>query len=169
MAKKAPLQWWQSGIFYNLYVRSFMDTNGDGIGDLTGVIERLDYLSYTLGVDVLWLSGILDSPWKEFGFDVRNLTGIHPAIGTLETFDELLRWAHGRNMKVIIDFIPNHTSDQHPWFLESRSTRNNPKRDWYIWRDPKEDGTPPNNWLSLFGGSMWEWDEYTYQYYLHTF
>ncbi len=169
MTPENSSHWWQTGIFYNIYVRSFMDSNGDGIGDLTGVIQRLDYLSYTLGVDVIWLSGILASPWKEFGFDVSNLEAIHPAIGTMETFDELLRWVHGRGMKLIIDFIPNHTSALHPWFLESRSSRVNPKRDWYVWRDPKPDGTPPNNWLSLFGGSMWEWDEYTWQYYLHTF
>lgn len=161
--------WWQTGVFYNLYVRSFKDSNGDGIGDLTGVLEKLDYLADTLGVDVLWLSGILASPWKEFGFDVSDFKSIHPAFGTLETLEDLISQAHRRGLKVILDFIPNHTSDQHDWFLEARSSRDNPKRDWYIWRDPKPDGTPPNNWLSLFGGPAWEWDERTWQYYLHTF
>jgi alpha-glucosidase len=168
MADAENLLWWQKGVFYNLYVRSFKDTNGDGVGDLPGVIEKLDYL-HDLGVDVLWISGMLDSPWLEFGFDVRDYTAIQPTLGNLEVFDDLLRQAHQRGMQVIIDFIPNHTSSEHPWFIESRSSRNNPKRGWYHWVDPRPDGSPPNNWLSLFGGSQWEWDETTGQFYQHTF
>lgn len=162
------LLWWQSGVFYNLYVRSFRDTNGDGIGDLPGVIEKLDYLQ-NLGIDVIWLSGMLDSPWREFGFDARDFTNVHPAMGDVEIFDQLVAQAHERGIKVMVDFIPNHSSSDHPWFIESRSNRDNPRRDWYIWRDPRPDGSPPNNWLSPFGGSMWEWDEETGQYYLHSF
>ena len=162
------LLWWQTGVMYNLYVRSFRDANGDGIGDLWGVIEKLDYL-HNLGVDILWLSGALDSPWIEFGFDVRDMQNVHPAMGNLEVVDELLAKAHERGMKIMLDFIPNHTSHEHPWFQEAKSSRDNPKRDWYIWCDPDEDGGPPNNWLSPFGGSMWEWDDATGQFYLHTF
>ncbi|MEW6749378.1 MAG: alpha-amylase family glycosyl hydrolase [Candidatus Latescibacterota bacterium] len=169
MARQRPLQWWQTGVFYNVYVRSFRDTNGDGVGDLTGVIEKLEYLDQVLGVDVLWLKGMLQSPWKEFGFDVSDYTAVHPAMGTLETFDELVRQAHGRGLRVVIDYVVNHSSEDHPWFLESRSSRHNPRRNWYLWRDPAPDGSPPNNWQSVFGGSAWEWDVYTHQYYLHTF
>ena len=160
--------WWQTGVMYNLYVRSFRDANGDGIGDLWGVIEKLDYLQ-NLGIDIIWLSGALDSPWVEFGFDVRDMKNVHPAMGNIEVVDELLAKAHERGMKILIDFIPNHTSHEHAWFQESKSSRDNPKRNWYIWCDPGPDGGPPNNWLSPFGGSMWEWDEATGQFYLHTF
>ncbi len=160
--------WWQRGVVYQIYPRSFQDSNGDGIGDLIGIVDRLDHLRQ-LGVDALWISPIYPSPMADFGYDVSNYTDIHPIFGTLEDFDLLLREAHSRGLKVILDFVPNHTSDQHPWFLESRSSRDNPKRDWYIWHDPGPDGGPPNNWLSNFGGPGWTLDEHTGQYYYHAF
>jgi alpha-glucosidase len=161
--------WWQRGVVYQIYPRSFQDSNGDGIGDLAGVIDRLDYFRDTLGVDAIWLSPFYPSPMADFGYDVANYVDIDPMFGDLATFDRLVTEAHRRDIHVIIDFVPNHTSDRHPWFLESRSSRDNPKRDWYIWRDPKSDGSPPNNWLAHFGGRAWEWDEHTGQYYLHLF
>ncbi len=160
--------WWQSGIIYQIYPRSFKDGNGDGIGDLPGIIEKLDYLE-GLGIAAIWLSPIFPSPMKDFGYDVSDYTGIHPMFGTMADFDRLLAEAHQRGLKVLLDLVPNHTSDEHPWFLESRSSRDNPKRDWYVWRDPAADGGPPNNWLSVFGGSAWEYDAQTGQYYLHSF
>ena len=160
--------WWQRGIIYQIYPRSFMDSNGDGIGDLLGITSRLDYLRW-LGVDALWISPIYPSPMRDFGYDVADYTGIHPIFGTLEDFDRLLGQAHARQIKMILDFVPNHTSDQHPWFLHSRSSRASSKRKWYIWRDPGPDGGPPNNWLSCFGGSAWEYDQHTGQYYYHAF
>ena len=166
--KTGAYAWWQRGIIYQVYPRSFQDSNGDGIGDLRGITQRLDYLRW-LGIDGVWISPIYPSPMKDFGYDVADYCGIHPQFGTLEDFDDLIREAHGRGLKVILDFVPNHTSDQHPWFLESRSSRSNPKRDWYIWRDPARDGGPPNNWLSNFGGSGWQFDEGTRQYYYHAF
>ncbi len=165
---KEPL-WWQQGVIYQIYPRSFRDSNGDGIGDLPGILERLDYLAQMVTVDAIWLSPIFPSPMVDFGYDVSDYTDIDPVFGTLHDFDVLLTGVHDRGLRLIIDFVPNHTSDQHPWFKESRSSRNSSKRDWYIWRDPKPDGTPPNNWLSIFGGDAWEWDEATGQYYLHTF
>jgi hypothetical protein len=144
--------WWQKGIVYQIYPRSFQDSNGDGIGDLNGIRQRLDYL-VGLGVDAIWISPIYPSPMADFGYDVSDYTAIDPIFGTLEDFDRLVEEAHRRGLRIILDFVPNHTSDQHPWFLESRSSRDNPKRDWYIWRDAKPDGSPPNNWLSEFGGS----------------
>ncbi|NMB55366.1 MAG: DUF3459 domain-containing protein [Leptolinea sp.] len=161
--------WWKNGVIYQIYPRSFQDSNGDGIGDLQGVINRMDYLAKTLGVDAIWLSPFYPSPQADFGYDVSNYCDVDPVFGDLATFDKLLREAHERGIKVIIDIVPNHTSNQHPWFIESRSNRDNPKRDWYVWRDAKVDGTPPNNWLAVFGGSSWEWDEKTGQYYLHSF
>lgn len=166
---KAQHLWWQTGVIYQIYPRSFQDSNGDGIGDLAGINQRLDYLSDTLGVDALWLSPFYPSPMADFGYDVANYTDVDPLFGDLATFDRLVEEAHRRNIRVIIDFVPNHTSDQHPWFLESRSSRDNLKRNWYVWADPKPDGSLPNNWLSLFGGPAWEWDEKTGQYYLHSF
>jgi alpha-glucosidase len=154
--------WWQRGIVYQIYPRSFMDSDGDGIGDLRGVLSRLDHLT-DLGVDALWLSPIYPSPMKDFGYDVADYTGIDPMFGTLADFDRLVAAAHRRGIKVILDFVPNHTSDQHPWFLESRASRESPKRDWYLWRDA------PNNWLSSFGGSAWQLDAATGQYYYHAF
>jgi len=161
--------WWQTGVIYQIYPRSFQDTTGNGVGDLPGIIRRLPYLAETLGVDALWLSPFYPSPMKDFGYDVANYVDVHPEFGTLADFDELVTKAHSREMRVIIDLVPNHSSDQHPWFQESRSSRGNPKRDWYIWAEPLPDGSPPNNWLSVFGGSAWEWDPRTEQYYLHSF
>ncbi|HUQ27673.1 MAG TPA: alpha-amylase family glycosyl hydrolase [Usitatibacter sp.] len=161
-------QWWQRGTIYQIYPRSFQDSNGDGVGDLPGIVSRLDYLRW-LGVDAMWISPIYPSPMKDFGYDVSDYTGVHPLFGDMDDFDTLLREAHAREIKVVLDFVPNHTSDQHPWFVESRSSRDNPKRDWYIWRDPAPGGGPPNNWLSCFGGSAWELDAKTGQYYYHAF
>jgi alpha-glucosidase len=162
------LLWWQRGIIYQIYPRSFMDSNGDGVGDLPGIVGKLDYLT-SLGVDAIWLSPIYPSPMADFGYDVADYIGIHPLFGTLADFEILVAESHARGLKVMLDFVPNHSSDEHPWFIESRSSRDNPKRDWYIWRDPAPDGGPPNNWLSFFGGGAWEWDAATSQYYLHLF
>ncbi|HEX2476876.1 MAG TPA: alpha-amylase family glycosyl hydrolase [Lacipirellulaceae bacterium] len=161
-------EWWQHGVIYQIYPRSFQDSDGDGIGDLRGILSRLDYLQW-LGVDAIWLSPISPSPMKDFGYDISNYTDIEPLFGTLGDFDQLVAEAHRRGMKVVLDFVPNHTSSEHSWFLESRSSRTNPKRDWYIWRDPAPDGGPLNNWLSNFGGPAWEFDELTGQYYYHAF
>jgi alpha-glucosidase len=161
--------WWQTGVIYQIYPRSFMDSNGDGVGDLNGIMQRLDYLNATLGVDAVWLSPIYPSPMHDFGYDVADYCGIHPLFGTMADFDRLLAETHQRGMKLVLDLVPNHTSDEHPWFIESRSSRDNPKRDWYIWRDPAPGGGVPNNWLSFFGGPAWTFDEKTGQYYLHQF
>jgi len=167
-------EWWQSGVIYQIYPRSFQDSNGDGVGDLAGVLSRLDYLEW-LGVDAIWLSPIFPSPMADFGYDISNYTDIDPLFGTLADFDRLLADAHRRQIKVVLDFVPNHTSDEHPWFRESRLTRDNPKRKWYIWRDPapgdhgNRGARPPNNWLSNFGGPAWNFDESTGQYYYHAF
>ena len=160
--------WWQSGTIYQIYPRSFQDSNGDGIGDLAGIIGRLPYLRQ-LGIDAIWLSPIFPSPMADFGYDISDYIGIHPIFGTSDDFDALVAAAHGAGLKIILDLVPNHTSDQHAWFLESRSSRDNPKRDWYIWRDAKPDGSAPTNWMSEFGGSAWAWDEATRQYYYHAF
>lgn len=160
--------WIDQAIIYHLYVRSFMDSNGDGVGDLPGLISKIDYL-VELGVNTIWLSPIYPSPMKDFGYDVTDYENIDPLFGTLADFDELLHQAHQRHIKVLMDYIPNHTSSLHPWFIESRTDMSNAKRSWYIWRDPKPDGSPPNNWLSVFGGSAWEFDPTSGQYYLHSF
>lgn len=160
--------WWQHSVFYQIYPRSFQDSNGDGVGDLQGITDRLDYLQ-ALGVNALWISPIYPSAMADFGYDVTDYCDIDPIFGTLADFDRLLEAAHSRNIRVVLDFIPNHTSDEHPWFVESRNSRQSSKRDWYIWREAKEDGGPPNNWVSFFGGSAWKWDEQTQQYYLHLF
>ena len=160
--------WWQQGVIYQIYPRSFKDNKGDGIGDLPGIIAKLDYLTW-LGVDAIWLSPIYPSPMVDFGYDVSDFTGIDPIFGDLTTFDALVAQAHHSGLKVIMDYVPNHTSDQHPWFLASRSSRQHPKRDWYVWVEPKPDGSPPNNWLGSWGGSAWEWDATTHQYYLHSY
>jgi alpha-glucosidase len=161
--------WWQHGVVYQIYPRSFRDASGDGIGDLAGVVEKLDYLSETLGVDAIWLSPFYPSPMADFGYDVSDYCDIDPMFGDLATFDALVAGAHQRGIRIIVDYVPNHTSDHHPWFQASRASRNNPYRDWYVWRDPKPDGSPPNNWLAEFGGVAWEWDAATGQYYLHSF
>ena len=160
--------WWETGVIYQVYPRSFQDSNGDSVGDLPGIEARLDHL-VRLGVDAMWLSPIFPSPMADFGYDVADYTGVEPMFGTLADFDRLLAACHARGLKLLLDFVPNHSSDRHPWFVESRSSRDNPKRDWYIWRDPAPAGGPPNNWTSDFGGSSWEWDDHTGQYYLHAF
>jgi alpha-glucosidase len=164
----AGYEWWQTGIIYQVYPRSFMDSNDDGVGDLDGITSKLDYLRW-LGVNAIWISPIFPSPMADFGYDVSDYTGIHPLFGTMEAFERLVKDAHGRGIRVILDFVPNHSSDEHPWFVESRTSRANPKRDWYIWRQARPGGAPPNNWLSHFGGSAWTWDEQTRQYYYHAF
>jgi len=166
--ENGKMLWWQTGIIYQVYPRSFQDSNGDGIGDLRGVVHRLGYLQW-LGVTAIWLSPVYPSPMADFGYDVSDYTDIDPLFGSLDDLDELLREAHSRNIRIILDLVPNHTSDRHPWFLESRSSRSSAKRDWYIWKDAQADGSPPNNWLSVFGGPAWEWDETTGQYYYHAF
>ncbi|MBN1303000.1 MAG: DUF3459 domain-containing protein [Anaerolineales bacterium] len=162
-------QWWQTGVIYQIYPRSFSDTTGNGIGDLRGIIQKLDYLAQTLGIDAIWLSPFYPSPMADFGYDVEDYCNVHPMFGNLDDFDKLIINAHERDIRVIIDWVPNHSSDQHPWFKESRSSLENPKRDWYVWADPTVGGGAPNNWLSVFGGSAWELDQKTGQYYLHSF
>lgn len=164
----APRPWWETGTIYQIYPRSFQDSDGDGVGDLAGIEARLDHI-VSLGVEAIWLSPIFPSPMADFGYDVADYCGIEPMFGDLAAFDRLLAAVHARGIKLILDFVPNHSSDQHPWFVASRSSRNDPKRDWYIWRDPTLDGGPPNNWISDFGGSAWQYDEPTGQYYLHAF
>jgi alpha-glucosidase len=160
--------WWKNAIIYQIYPRSFQDSNSDGVGDLTGIHERLGYLKW-LGVDALWISPIYPSPMADFGYDVSDYCAIDPLFGSLDDFDRLVSAAHEQQLKIILDFVPNHTSERHPWFAESRLSRANPKRDWYIWRDGKADGAPPNNWISQFGGPAWTFDAATGQYYLHSF
>jgi len=160
--------WWERDVIYQIYPRSFQDSNGDGIGDLAGIAARLDHVA-SLGVDAIWLSPIFPSPMTDFGYDVADYCDVAPIFGDLAAFDRLLAAAHACGLKLLLDFVPNHTSDQHAWFIESRSSRDHPRRDWYIWRDPALDGGPPNNWISDFGGSAWTWDAATGQYYLHAF
>ena len=160
--------WWEQGVIYQIYPRSFQDSDGNGIGDLPGIEQRLDYLA-ELGIDAIWISPFYRSPMADFGYDVADYLDIDPRFGTLADFDRLLAKAHARSIKVILDFVPNHSSDRHPFFVESRSSRKSAKREWYIWRDPAPGGGPPNNWISDFGGSAWEWDEATGQYYYHAF
>jgi alpha-glucosidase len=160
--------WWQDGVVYQIYPRSFQDSNGDGVGDLPGIESRLDYL-VALGVDAVWISPFYPSPMADFGYDVADYCGVDPIFGTIADFDRLIAAVHARGLKLILDFVPNHTSDQHPWFLESRSSRDNPRREWYLWRDAKPGGGYPNNWMSNFGGAGWTWDEATGQFYYHSF
>jgi alpha-glucosidase len=173
MEQSKQLTWWKTGVIYQIYPRSFLDTTGNGIGDLEGIISRLDYLNDgtpgSLGVDAIWLSPFYPSPMADFGYDVSDYCNIHPELGNMEIFDRLVEEAHKRRIRVIIDYVPNHTSVQHDWFKEARASLDSPRRDWYIWKDAKPDGGPPNNWGSIFGGSAWEWDEQTGQYYFHQF
>jgi alpha-glucosidase len=172
------MHWWQTGIIYQIYPRSFQDSSdasgiADGVGDLNGIIRRLDYLK-SLHIDAIWISPIYPSPMQDFGYDVADYTDIHPLFGTLDDFDRLLAEAHARDLKIILDLVPNHTSWDHPWFVESRSSRDNPKRDYYLWRDPAPgDGPPetrlPNNWQTHFGGDAWTYDAHTGQFYMHQF
>ncbi|WP_017661102.1 alpha-glucosidase [Baaleninema simplex] len=166
--REANREWWRSATVYQVYPRSFADSNGDGIGDLQGIVNKLDYIA-DLGVDAVWVSPFFKSPMKDFGYDISDYRAVDPIFGTMDDFKTLLDRAHQRGLKVLIDQVWNHTSDRHPWFLESRSSRDNPKADWYVWADAKPDGSPPNNWLSTFGGRAWTWDEGRQQYYLHNF
>ena len=163
-----PANWWQRGVIYQVYPRSFQDSNGDGIGDLNGIAGRLDHL-VGLGVDAMWISPIFLSPMADFGYDVADHRAVDPIFGSLADFDRLLAAAHAKGLRIILDFVPNHTSDQHPWFEESRSSRTNAKRDWYVWRAPRGDGGPPTNWLSEFGGPAWTLDAVTGEYYYHAY
>ena len=164
----AARPWWQGAVIYEIYPRSFQDSNGDGIGDLNGITSRLDYL-HKLGVDAIWLTPVYPSPQVDFGYDIADYEAIDPVFGTMGDFDRLIAEARKRNIRVIMDLVLNHSSDRHPWFERSRASRADPKRDWYVWRDPRPGGGPPNNWLSLFGGSAWQWDPATGQYYYHRF
>jgi alpha-glucosidase len=159
---------WKGGVIYQIYPRSLQDTTGDGIGDLPGITQRLPYVA-SLGGDAVWISPFFTSPMKDFGYDVSDYRGIAPLFGDMEDFDALIARAHELGLKVMIDLVVSHSSDQHPWFAESRASRNNPKADWYVWADPKPDGTPPTNWLSIFGGPAWQWEARREQYYLHNF
>ncbi len=160
--------WWHGGLIYQIYPRSFLDSNGDGVGDLPGIISKLDYVA-NLGVDAIWISPFFKSPMADFGYDIADYRAVDPLFGTLEDFDRLLAKAHGLGLKVMIDQVLSHTSAEHPWFIESRSDRTNPRADWYVWADPRPDGGPPNNWLSIFGGIAWKWEPRRAQYYLHNF
>ena len=160
--------WWRGAVIYQIYPRSFLDTDGDGVGDLPGIVDRLDYVA-SLGVDAIWISPFFKSPMDDFGYDIADQRAVDPLFGTLDDFDRLLARAHALGLKVMIDQVFSHTSDQHAWFRESRQDRTNPKADWYVWADAREDGTPPNNWMSLFGGVAWRWEPRRGQYYLHNF
>jgi alpha-glucosidase len=168
MADSTGSPWWRGGVIYQIYPRSFLDTDGDGVGDLAGIEAKITYLA-RLGVDGIWICPFYPSPMADFGYDVADYRGVDPMFGTLEGFKSLLATAHAAGLKVIVDQVYSHTSDKHPWFEESRASRENPKSDWYVWADPKPDGSPPNNWLSVFGGPAWEWDSRRRQYYLHNF
>jgi alpha-glucosidase len=167
-ALQQSADWWREAVIYQVYPRSFMDTNGDGIGDLPGITAKLDYIA-SLGVDIVWISPFFTSPMKDFGYDVSDYCDVDPLFGTLADFDVLVQRAHALGLKVMIDQVLSHTAEAHPWFVESRASRDNPKADWYVWADPLPDGNPPNNWLSVFGGSSWQWDSRRRQYYLHNF
>ena len=167
-SSETNLPWWKKGVIYQIYPRSFNDTSGNGIGDLKGISKKISYLS-SLGVDAIWLSPIFTSPMKDMGYDVSNYTDIDPLFGNIYDFEKLIEKAKENKIKVIIDQVLSHSSDAHPFFKISKSNKNNSKSDWYVWADPKPDGSPPNNWLSVFGGSAWEWDTSREQYYLHNF
>ncbi|CAN5588068.1 alpha-amylase family glycosyl hydrolase [soil metagenome] len=169
MMSSSDRPWWQTAVIYQIYPRSFRDSNGDGIGDLRGIQDNLPYLADTLGVDAIWISPFYRSPMKDFGYDVADFVDVDPIFGTLADAEGLIEEIHGHGMRVILDYVSNHSSDQHEWFRDSRSSRDSARRDWYIWRDPAPDGGPPNTWLSTFGGPAWTLDEATGQYYLHSF
>ncbi|NGZ87867.1 alpha-glucosidase [Duganella aceris] len=160
--------WYREAIIYQVYPRSFMDSNGDGVGDLPGITAKLDYIA-SLGVDMVWISPYFKSPMKDFGYDISDYCDVDPLFGTLADFDALIAKAHSLGLKIMIDQVMAHTAEEHPWFKESRASRDNPKADWYVWADPAPDGNPPNNWMSVFGGSSWQWDTRRRQYYLHNF
>ncbi len=162
------IPWWRGAVIYQIYPRSFLDTNADGVGDLPGIVERLDYVA-SLGVDAIWVAPFFTSPMADFGYDIADFRNVDPLFGTLEDFDRLLAEAHRRGLKVMIDQVLSHTSIAHPWFQESRASRDNPKADWYVWADARPDGTAPNNWMSIFGGPAWRWEPRRCQYYLHNF
>ncbi|WP_051971642.1 alpha-glucosidase [Massilia sp. 9096] len=164
----AATDWWRDAIIYQVYPRSYLDTDGDGVGDLPGITARLDYIA-SLGVDIVWLSPFFKSPMKDFGYDISDYCDVDPLFGTLADFDALVARAHALGLKIMIDQVMSHTAEAHPWFAESRASRDNPKADWYVWADPLPDGNPPNNWLSVFGGSSWQWDTRRRQYYMHNF
>ncbi len=161
-------EWWRGCVIYQIYPRSFQDSNDDGIGDLVGITRRLPYIA-SLGVDAIWISPVCVSPMKDYGYDISDYCDIDPMFGTLDDFDQLIETAHELDLRIIFDLVLSHTSDQHPWFAESRASRDNARSDWYVWADARADGTPPNNWLSIFGGSAWQWDTVRQQYYLHNF
>ncbi len=160
--------WWRGAVIYQIYPRSFQDSNNDGVGDLSGIIHRMDYLR-RLGVDAIWISPFFRSPMRDFGYDISSFRDVDPLFGSMGDFDALIHRAHSAGIRVLIDLVMSHTSSDHRWFKESRTSRDNPKADWYVWADPKPDGSPPNNWLSIFGGSAWEWESERMQYYLHNF
>ncbi|MFM7433891.1 MAG: alpha-amylase family glycosyl hydrolase, partial [Gammaproteobacteria bacterium] len=164
----ATAEWWRDAVIYQVYPRSFADSNGDGTGDLPGLIGKLDYIA-SLGVDAIWVSPFYRSPMADFGYDISDYRDVDPVFGTLADFDRLLAESHRRGLRVIVDQVLSHSSDRHPWFEESRRSRDNPKADWYVWADAQADGTPPNNWLSIFGGPAWQWEPRRGQYYLHNF
>jgi alpha-glucosidase len=160
--------WWRGAVIYQIYPRSYQDSNGDGIGDLKGITARLPHVA-SLGVDAIWISPFFTSPMRDFGYDVSDYENVDSIFGTLVDFDTMIAEAHRLGIRVMIDLVISHSSDQHPWFVQSRSSKTNAKADWYVWADAKPDGTPPNNWLSIFGGSAWAWDPTRMQYYLHNF
>src|SRR5512142_1495789 len=164
----SDLDWWRGAVIYQIYPRSFLDTNADGVGDLPGIIARLDYVA-SLGVDAIWISPFFKSPMADFGYDIADYREVDPLFGNMADFDRLLARAHGLGLKVMIDQVLSHTSVAHDWFRESRENKTNPKADWYVWADAKPDGTPPNNWLSIFGGVAWRWEPRRRQYFLHNF
>ena len=168
MMEADKLQWWETAVIYQIYPRSFQDSNDDGIGDLPGITSRLEYIS-DLGVDAVWISPFFKSPQKDFGYDVSDYCDVNPEYGTLADFDNLLAKAHDLNLKIMVDIVPAHCSDQNAWFVESRQSKDNDKADWFHWVDPQPDGSPPNNWLSFFGGPAWSWEPGRQQYYLHNF
>jgi alpha-glucosidase len=170
---KAPMtetakDWWRGAVIYQIYPRSFQDSNNDGVGDLAGIVQRLPYIA-SLGVDAIWISPFFTSPMKDYGYDVSDYCDVDPMFGQLSDFDAVIETAHRLGIRVMIDLVLSHTSDQHPWFKESRANRANGRAEWYVWADPKPDRTAPNNWLSIFGGSAWQWDARREQYYLHNF